>query len=90
MEQVYDAYPRKVAKQDAMKAIKAACRVKPLAHLFDRTKAFAAAAESWKPDEQKFIPYPATWFRRGSYDDDPQTWQSDAIKREWTPPAGEY
>ena len=73
--EIYEAYPRRQGKQDALKAIaktiKAGIDSK---HLLERTKAFATAAGKWNVEDRQFIPHPATWFNRGSFDDDPSTW----------------
>jgi hypothetical protein len=74
-DEIYGAYPRKVEPRAAHKAIVAAMKLKPAAHLLDRTKAFAAATAEWPPEERKFIPYPASWFNSGGYDSDPETWK---------------
>jgi hypothetical protein len=74
-ETIYEAYPRKVAKQDALKAISRAMQAVPAIRLLERTQSFAAAVARWGPDDRTFIPHPATWFNRGSYDDDPTTWE---------------
>jgi hypothetical protein len=71
---IYDAYPRKQGKQAALKTIVKVLKNVPMNRLLDRTNAFAEAVKSWSPNEQQFIPHPATWFNRGSYDDDPETW----------------
>lgn len=76
LESIYAAYPRRVAKQAALKAIAHALALitkrngvhDPAAWLLARTQAYAASRAS---EDQKFTPYPATWFNRGSYDDDP-------------------
>jgi len=99
-ESIYAAYPRKVGKQAAIKAIKKVIRAgkknedwmceqmgaidtdndRPMAGptvetvLLERTKAYAAATASWPAADKQFIPHPATWFNRGSYDDDPKEW----------------
>jgi hypothetical protein len=74
-EDIYAAYPRKVGKQAAVKAInKAAKRVGSLSELLSCTKAYAAATATWPAADKQFIPHPATWFNRGSYDDDPKEW----------------
>jgi hypothetical protein len=78
-QQIYSAYPRKVAPSDALKAIaKAIAKGKTPAHLLERTNAYAAATALWAKDELRFIPHPATWFNGGRYDDDPKTWLSKA------------
>lgn len=68
-ENIYDAYPKKVAKQEALKAIEKACTQIPPDELLRRVKAFADQMRIEGKDPQ-YIPYPATWFNRGSYDDD--------------------
>lgn len=86
-EDIYKAYPRKIGKQAALKAIKKAIKVcEPKdswvgaidtkeRYLLKRTQAYAAATEKWKPEDKQYIPHPATWFNRGSYDDDPKEWE---------------
>lgn len=73
-DEIYSVYPRKQGKKDALKAINAALKACPKQHLLDRTKAFALAVQAWSPADRQFIPHPATWFNRGSYDDDPAQW----------------
>ena len=33
------------------------------------------AVSRWPEDERKYVPDPVRWFKRGNYDDDPETWQ---------------
>lgn len=82
-EAIYEAYPRKTAKQDALRAIAKALKIVPHDRLLERTNAYATATMLWSEVDRQFIPHPATWFNRGSYDDDPQTWarQSKADDR---------
>lgn len=71
---IYQAYPRKIARTAALKAIvKALAKTAP-EKLLTATLSYAAAVEKWPDDDKRFIPYPATWFNRGSYEDDPQNW----------------
>lgn len=72
-EQIYDAYPRKVGKRDAIKKIQRALREVPFAELLDKTKQFAATVNG---HDRKYIPYPGTWFHQARYDDDPTEWQA--------------
>lgn len=74
-EDIYAAYPRKQAKQDALRAIAKAMEHATAEHLLAATKAYAEATALWSDKDREFIPYPATWFNRGSYDDDPATWR---------------
>lgn len=89
---IYEAYPRHVGRQDAIKAIDKAIKTiqgKPWVvasnrrlsahdYLISATTRYAKATESWPAEDKKFIPHPATWFNRGSYDDDPAEWQRGA------------
>jgi hypothetical protein len=83
-EDIYAAYPRKVGKQAAIKAINkvpSKWRDGGFAmreYLLERTKAYAAAVAHWPAADKQFIPFPATWFNRGSYDDDPKEWSRGA------------
>ncbi len=74
-DEIYAAYPRRVGRQAALKAIRAAMKVRAPADILAAVKAYAEAVEKWPAsDRAQFVPHPATWFNRGSYDDDPQTW----------------
>jgi hypothetical protein len=94
-EDIYAAYPRKVGKQGAIKAIQKAAKIIgpkatsmtrfcPYEILLERTQAFAKATASWPQEERHFICHPATWFNRGSYDDDPKEWERN------TAPASQF
>ena len=74
-EAIYQAYPRHIAKGAALKAIRNAIKPDRADYILERTKAFAAAVEKWPWADRQFIPHPATWFNRESYDDDPKEWQ---------------
>lgn len=78
---IYAAYPRHVGRADALKAIRNAIRpgTSRADYILERTKAFAAAVSHWPASERQFIPHPATWFNRGSYDDDPKEWHRGSI-----------
>lgn len=74
-EMVYAAYPRKEAKQDALKAISKAAVRCPLPRLLAATQAYAAAVAKWPIDDRQYVPHPASWFNGGRYDDDPANWE---------------
>ena len=69
----WEKYPRKVAKADALKAFKRLIGNKQDIEWFmsivmsslDRW----AKNPQWTKDGGKFIPYPATWLNRGSWED---------------------
>lgn len=77
VESIYSVYPRKEAPQDAKRAIRKAIDSFPLLKetLLAKVQAYADAVKLWSQDERKFIPHPATWFNRGSYDEDPSIWR---------------
>lgn len=82
--EVYEEFPRKVARQAAMKAIvKSIGVVAPrdfdgdvgAAKQWLKAKVvqFASSPQGQRPDKN-FIPHPATWFNDGRFDDDPAEW----------------
>jgi hypothetical protein len=82
-EQVYNRYPRKVGRTAAIKAIHKAAKQRmkagdterdAYAFLYRAVTAYAKSGEATSR-EKKFIPYPATWFNAGRYDDDPSEWE---------------
>lgn len=79
-ERVYAAYPRKVGRKTAIKAIELALKVLSVAELLAKVEAYRLATDKWPPSERQFIPYPATWFNRGSYTDDPKEWERGASR----------
>lgn len=70
-EEIYNAYPRKIGRPAAIKAIKAAIRCSPAQHVLERTLAYAAARRG---EDAQFTPHPATWFNQHRFNDDPKTW----------------
>jgi hypothetical protein len=71
-ESIYQEYPRKTAKDNAIKAILKAMKENNPAFLLERTKAYSSAI-GWK--ERQFIPYPAKWFNEERFNDDPEEWK---------------
>lgn len=69
-EDFWNAYPRKVGKQAALKTWS---KLRPSAEL---TKAIIAAVEyqrtcpQWQKDGGQYIPNPATWLNQGRWEDD--------------------
>lgn len=70
VEEIYQAYPKHEGKLDALKAIEKAILSNghDSAWYLERVKAFALQARGSDP---KYIPYPATWFNKGHYYDEP-------------------
>ena len=73
--EIYAAYPRKVAKPAALKAITNAFASVPSDELLAKTQAYAEAVAKWSDKDREFIPHPATWFNQERYNDDPSTWE---------------
>lgn len=80
VEAIYQAYPRRVGRQVAIKAIKRAVQhVKARGHtlreaevwLFRKVQEYARSPAG---NDGEFTPHPATWFNQGRYDDDPKEW----------------
>lgn len=76
-------YPRKVGKQDAMKAWK---RLKPDADLLraigeglERAK----ASEQWQRDRGQFIPHPATWLNGRRWEDEGTDTAAQTQPEQW-------
>lgn len=77
----YDAYPRKVCKDDAarkyetvqkrLQAQNAWDRVEVAGYLVERAKAYARSRVG---KESKFTPHPSTWLNQGRYLDDDAEW----------------
>lgn len=69
-EQFWQEYPKKAAKQYALKAW---MRIKPDKALFEKMlKALAEQkqSEQWRRDNGKYIPNPATWLNGGYWDNE--------------------
>ena len=66
---IYAAYPKKKAPVPAKKAIAKALSVIPFEELLKKTTDYAAWCKATQKDMQ-FIPYPATWFNQGQYNDE--------------------
>jgi len=70
-EEIYAAYPKKVGKPAALRAIHHALAKLPFNSLLERTRLYAQTCNS--PVE--FIPHPSTWFNQERFNDDPATWR---------------
>jgi hypothetical protein len=69
-EEIYRAFPLKVGKPAALRAIAKALSKTSFDNLLAKTKAFAEARNG----DMEFCPHPATWFNGERYNDDPSTW----------------
>jgi hypothetical protein len=70
VEEIYAAYPRKVARPAALKAIRKALKTILPGKLLALTKQYATVCSG-----DEFTPYPATWFNQERFNDDPATWK---------------
>lgn len=76
-------YPRRVAKENTLKAFNKALpkittrhgisRSEALERLMRVTRSFAASPKA----RGEFCPHPSTWLNQGCYEDDPSDWQRD-------------
>lgn len=74
-ETIYAAYPRKVGRSAALKAILKAMQTEGSARLLSLVQDYAKAVSRWPASERQFVPHPATWFNQGRYLDDQKEWQ---------------
>jgi DNA-binding transcriptional ArsR family regulator len=65
-EEFWEAYPRKVGKIAAMQAFQKAQQETPAQWIIEGSKRFGTDPNLPEP---RFIPYPATWLHRGSWED---------------------
>lgn len=71
---IYQAYPLKVGKAAALKAITKALKTVDSATLLAATQEFARAVKGWKKEDAQYVQYPATWFNQGRWEDDRKAW----------------
>lgn len=86
---IYDAYPRKIARAEGIRAIKKALKNHAYEFLLHKTEEFAKAMVAAKK-EKTFIPYPATWFNGERYEEDPATWKEETTTRKGLQPVGDF
>lgn len=72
-DQFWRVYPRKVKRQDAIKAWNQTKDKRPsLAEVISAVER-AKQSDQWHKDSGQFIPYPASWLRGGCWDDEIET-----------------
>ncbi len=81
-EEIYQAYPRKVKKPEAIRAIIKALKTNSAEFLLERTTAYAKT----QPHNDRFTPHPATWFNGQQFNDDPELWEPEDHSRRTVPP----
>lgn len=87
VEAIYQAYPRKIGKGAAIKAItKATANIH---HDRLRRKVIEyAQAIAWQ-ENRSLVPHPATWFNQERWLDDPKEWEQPASQQN-TPPTTQF
>lgn len=81
-DEFWNSYPKKVGKQDAVKAWK---KIKPDAVLMGKIISGLNAwkgSDQWNKEDGQYIPYPATWLNKRKWEDEvPQKKQDHAPQR---------
>lgn len=72
---IYEAYPKKVERPEALKEISAALKIIPCADLIEAVQAYAVAVSGWPEEEKKFIPSCGRWMKKQKWLDDRSTWK---------------
>ncbi|QDP50748.1 MAG: hypothetical protein Unbinned1322contig1001_24 [Prokaryotic dsDNA virus sp.] len=75
VDDIYKAYPRKVGKANAIKAIAKSMMSVPHEDLLESVKKYAKATALWPEEQRKFIPHCSTWMNQGRWEDDPSEWE---------------
>lgn len=79
IEAIYQAYPRHVGKEAALKAIRKVLERTGMVpgELLEVVQRYAAAVKR-SGTEPRFVPHPASWMNAGRYADDPREWEAAA------------
>jgi hypothetical protein len=77
-QRVYDEYPRKIGKGDALTAIRKAVKEVGFDKLHEAVLEYAKACKACQR-KKEFIPYPATWIRARRWEDDREDWWRGAV-----------
>lgn len=68
--QWWELYPKKVNKQNAIKAWNRHTKTVDPQHIIEATRKQLATPETALSRDNQYIPYPASWLNAGSYDND--------------------
>ena len=71
---VYNLYPRKVARADGLRAISKAIDKIGYEELRKHVAEYAAAVATWPQEQRGFAPYPASWINDERWNDDRSEW----------------
>lgn len=74
---IYEAYPKKVERPEALKEIAVALKTITHADLLAAVTAYAAAVSGWPEEERKFVPSCGRWMKKQKWLDDRSTWSKN-------------
>jgi len=77
VEEIYKAYPKRVGKANALKAIESAL---DLIHPDKLLKIVKVYAKSRENQDMQYTKHPATWFNQQCWEDDQSTWFKGGAK----------
>lgn len=80
-ERLYQEYPRKANKGDALTAIRKALKEVGFDTLHEAVVEYAKACKACRL-KKEFIPYPASWIRARKWEDDREDWWRGAVEVE--------
>lgn len=83
IEEIYQAYPKKVGKGSAIKAIKKAIKTIDPNELLEIVKIYSTKVDG---QDKKFIPHPSTWFNDMRWEDDQSTWEKPTFNQQTSTP----
>lgn len=72
--EIYNTYPRKIARPVALKAILKASEKIALDDLHGHVKEYADAVATWPKEQRKFVPHPASWINQERWNDERSEW----------------
>lgn len=84
-DQFWAAYPRKRKRLDALKAYEQARRDGVTLDTMLAALDWQRHQSQWVRDGGQYIPYPASWIRAGSYDDEPDEPIARVVERRSCP-----
>lgn len=73
-DQWWAFYPNKVSKKPARVAYAKAAKSVGDKVLLDAVKEYRQAVDGWNPDNERYIPYPASWLNAERWEDDRSKW----------------
>ncbi len=80
----WSEYPKKKAKDEALKAFKKRYKELPLINELVEIVKLHKETEDWKKEKGQFIPYPATWLNQGRWEDEIKLPEEESIEDYYT------